>query len=136
VNSEELGVLDRLFGWRYTTETDMLKATFDWPSQSGVAILTRGEAGCLVYHQWEEDDGEGGEYFPSELLEESAVPARVVDTVGAGDAFTAAMVCLHLEGRPLRDCARFANHYAARVCEHQGATPRIDRAEVERAAFG
>ena len=55
----------------------------------------------------------------------------VLDTVGAGDAFTAAMVCLHLEGRPLRECARFANHYAARVCEHVGATPRIDRAEVE-----
>jgi len=64
------------------------------------------------------------------------VPARVVDTVGAGDAFTAAMVCLHLEGRALRECARFANHYAARVCEYQGATPRIDRHEVERAAFG
>ena len=64
------------------------------------------------------------------------VPVNVVDTVGAGDAFTAAMVCLHLEGRPLRDCVRFANHYAARVCEHQGATPRVDRAAVERAAFG
>jgi fructokinase len=64
-----------------------------------------------------------------------AAPAHVIDTVGAGDAFTAAMVCLHLEGRPLRECARFANYYAARVCEHVGATPRIDRAEVERAAF-
>lgn len=65
-----------------------------------------------------------------------AAPAKVVDTVGAGDSFTAAMVCLHLEGRPLRDCARFASHYAARVCEHPGATPLIDRAEVEWAAFG
>jgi fructokinase len=55
----------------------------------------------------------------------------VVDTVGAGDAFTAAMVCLHLEGKPLRDSARFASAYAARVCEHVGATPVIDRA-----AFG
>ena len=61
-----------------------------------------------------------------------SVPARVVDTVGAGDAFTAAMVCLHLEGKPLRECARFANHYAARVCEQPGGTPRIDRAEIER----
>ena len=69
-----------------------------------------------------------------EPIHEPGVPANVIDTVGAGDAFTAAMVCLHLEGRPLRECARFANHYAARVCEHQGATPRIDRAEVERAA--
>jgi fructokinase len=88
-----------------------------------VAILTRGGRSTVV-SDWQRTD-----WVP-------AVPANVVDTVGAGDAFTAAMVCLHLEGRPLRDCARFANHYAARVCEHQGATPRINRAAVERAAFG
>lgn len=69
-------------------------------------------------------------------IRELAVPVRLVDTVGAGDAFTAAMLYQHLEGRPLHECVRFANHYAARVCEHQGATPRIDRAEVEQAAFG
>jgi len=90
---------------------------------------------------WLMTDGPNGvsvrtlEPSAGERFREPGVPARVVDTVGAGDAFTAAMVCLHLEGRPLRECARFANHYAARVCEHQGATPRIDRREVERAAF-
>jgi fructokinase len=88
-----------------------------------VAILTRGGRSTVV------SDWQRTEWVP-------VVQVDVVDTVGAGDAFTAAMVCLHLEGRSLRDCARFANHYAARVCEHQGATPRIDRAEVERAAFG
>lgn len=65
---------------------------------------------------------------------EPGVPANVVDTVGAGDAFTAAMVCLHLEGKSLREAARFAVHYAARVCEHPGGTPAIDRSGVERAA--
>jgi fructokinase len=91
-----------------------------------LVIVTRGDQGCeLVGSEF----GERSFFVPG-------VPARVVDTVGAGDAFTAAMVCLHLEGQPLCECARFANHYAARVCEHRGATPRIDRAEVEMAAFG
>jgi fructokinase len=89
-------------------------------------IGTRSDQGALVF-------GGSNRAVP---IHEPGVPAKVVDTVGAGDAFTAAMVCLHLEGWPLRECARFANRYAARVCEHVGATPRIDRAEVERAAFG
>jgi fructokinase len=88
-----------------------------------VCILTRGQRSTVV------TDWQRTEWIP-------AVPADVVDTVGAGDAFTAAMVCLHLEGRPLRDCARFANHYAARVCEQPGGTPRVDRGQVERAVFG
>jgi fructokinase len=86
-----------------------------------VVIITRGAAGAEVL------TAEG------QTHRVRGIPAQVIDTVGAGDAFTAAMVCLHLEGRPLRDCAKFANAYAARVCEHRGGTPRIDRAEVERA---
>lgn len=91
--------------------------------EAKVHIATMGQVGCEV----KATDGEP--------FSEPGVSAKVVDTVGAGDAFAAAMVCLHLEGRSLRECARFANHYAARVCEHVGATPRIDRREVEAAAF-
>jgi fructokinase len=105
--------------------TDLWHGLFLW-SGPKIVLLTKGGHGCEV---WTREPGE-------EQLIEPGVPARVVDTVGAGDAFTAAMVCLSLEGRPLHDCARFANHYAARVCEHHGATPRIDRREVELAAFG
>jgi fructokinase len=58
----------------------------------------------------------------------------VVDTVGAGAAFTAGLVCSTLEGRPLREAARFANRLAARVAAAPGGTPRIDRASAEREA--
>lgn len=71
-----------------------------------------------------------------EVIVEPGVPANVVDTVGAGDAFTAAMVCLHLEGKPLAECVRFAVRYAAKVCEHAGGTPPVDRTEIERAVGG
>lgn len=87
-----------------------------------VGIFTRGEKGVAV------TDWQRTEWVPGLTVD-------VVDTVGAGDAFTAAMVCLYREGRPLRECARFANYYAARVCEHQGATPVIDRRTVEAIAF-
>ncbi len=110
--------VNRIDNWRGDIELVMRELAHPL-----VVIVTRGESGCSVYTR-------------SEAIHEPGIPARVVDTVGAGDAFTAAMVCLHLEGHPLRECARFANHYAARVCEHQGGTPRIDRAEVERAVFG
>lgn len=104
----------------------------DWVTNAGVLmehfvggprtlITTRGENGCIILG----DDGGATE---------PGVRANVVDTVGAGDAFTAALLCLHLEGKPMQECARFAVHYAARVCEHPGGTPRISRAEVERAA--
>lgn len=125
LNVDELRVLTDVFGWPGTTDAERVANLFRFSmAQSRVVILTRGADGCTVYP----DRGEP-EHVPG-------VPANVVDTVGAGDAFTAAMVCLHLEGRSLRDCARFAAHYAARVCEHRGGTPLVDRAEVERAAFG
>ena len=125
VNDHELGEL--LSGSNICEPLPRKESSLRWlfsprdPRQVG--IVTRGGKSTAVA------DWQRTEWIP-------AVPVEVVDTVGAGDAFTAAMVCLHLEGRPLRECARFANHYAARVCEHRGATPRVDRADVERAAFG
>jgi fructokinase len=131
VNSDELGpqlckagasILDDDFA--IETEAELIdQLRKDTGRDDRLLIVTRGASGA--------------ELFGPELIIHDHPPAvTVADTVGAGDAFTAAMVCLHLEGRPLKDCARFANYYAARVCEHVGATPIIDRAEVERTAFG
>ncbi len=98
-----------------------------------LVCLTTPEQRCAMWTH----GGDGCDLFAfGEEFHEPGVPAKVVDTVGAGDSFTAAMVCLHLEGRPLRECAKFAVHFAARVCEQPGGTPRIDRKEVERDAFG
>lgn len=127
VNESEWMALEGVFGGVLCTElAQWVRRLADRPD--AVWIITCGENGVLLDHPVNEE-GLSGDHVP-------VVPTQVVDTVGAGDSFTAAMVCLHLEGRPLRDCARFATHYAARVCEHRGATPSIDRAEVERLAFG
>jgi fructokinase len=54
-----------------------------------------------------------------------------VDTIGAGDAFTAGLLAYRLEGRPLTEAAAFANRLAARVAASAGGTPRIERRQVE-----
>jgi fructokinase len=57
--------------------------------------------------------------------EESSLPAppvQVVDTVGAGDAFTASVVCDFLRGLPLEEINRRANEVAGFVCSVPGAS--------------
>jgi fructokinase len=121
VSADEMRALAPGLGPHLTPQQWYADTWWEGGPPDKVLIVTDGPNGVTILHR----DFE---------FHEPGVPARVVDTVGAGDAFTAAMVCLHLEGRPLRECARFANQYAARVCEQPGGTPRIDRAEVERAA--
>ncbi|ACQ79882.1 PfkB domain protein [Beutenbergia cavernae DSM 12333] len=53
-------------------------------------------------------------------VEIPAAPARVVDTVGAGDAFTAGYLHVVLDGGPLPDAVRSGAWTAARVVEHHG----------------
>jgi fructokinase len=83
-----------------------------------LACLTYGERGCRV------QTAAGEVEMPGERVE-------VVDTVGAGDAFTAGLLVYRLEGRTLAESARFANWLAARVAASAGGTPRIERAELE-----
>lgn len=50
---------------------------------------------------------------------------QVVDTVGAGDAFTAALIWSRLEGWELDRSARFANRVGAPVASRSGAMPEL-----------
>ncbi len=43
------------------------------------------------------------------------------------------MVCLHLEGKPLRECP-VRQSLRGSCVQYPGGTPRIGRAEIERAA--
>ena len=52
-------------------------------------------------------------------------PPRVADTVGAGDAFTAAVVTGLLRGDDLDAINAFANRIASYVCTQPGGTPTI-----------
>lgn len=74
--------------------------------------FTRGAHGSLLLagDRWSEHPG---------------LPVQVVDTVGAGDAFTAAFVVGLCLQRPLDDINRIANEVAAHVCTQAGGTGEL-----------
>lgn len=73
-------------------------------------VVTRGARGSLLADRDNRDEHPG-------------MAVKVADTVGAGDAFTAAVVMGRLAGLPLPEINRRANRLAAYVCSRQGATP-------------
>jgi ribokinase len=62
-----------------------------------------------------------------------AFPAGVVDTTGAGDAFTAAFAVALAEGRDEREAVRWGCAAGAHMVEHPGVVPGLPtRDELER----
>jgi fructokinase len=116
LNEDELEVLRPLLGLEGTTSSELL-ASLRRRYDLEVIALTRGERGCLVQAEDEEISVPG-------------VRVQVVDTVGAGDAFTAGLLSGVLEGKALADAAAFANRLAARVAASSGGTPTIRRADL------
>lgn len=75
-----------------------------------LVVMTRGAKGAMLIHS----DG---------LVEHPGVPATVVDTVGAGDSFTASTTIGLLEGKEYAETLADACQVAAGVCSHAGAVP-------------
>jgi fructokinase len=83
-------------------------------------VVTLGERGAFATSP----DGERV-YCPGYACE-------VVDTCGAGDAFTAGFACRLLRGRSLGDCCQLGNAVGAMVASQRGATTPITPEQVER----
>jgi fructokinase len=77
-----------------------------------LAVLTCGDKGSLLLSADTVSD------LPGE-------PVEVVDTIGAGDAFTAALVLGYLKQWPLDKINRYAAKVAAYVCAQPGAMPEM-----------
>ena len=113
LNEEELPVVAQLVGVSAAAPSEMLRALCDRFGLK-LAALTRGPCGSLLV-------------TPGEVCESPAPPTEVVDTVGAGDAFTAALLTGVLAGRSLDEVGLRANAVASYVCSQPGATPPIPR---------
>jgi fructokinase len=118
LNDDELVVLGRLFSLTGGNESDLV-ADLRRRFGLGLVALTRGERGCLMQ-------------TADEQIEVPGERVNVIDTVGAGDAFTAGLLCCVLEGKSVAEAARFANRLAGRVAASRGGTPSFDKTELDR----
>ena len=114
LNAEEMPIVAAACGEKGTS---LLGALQGIRQRHGLqaAVLTLGAEGSIIVTD-------------REVSQLPAVAVKVVDTVGAGDAFTAAVVVGLLRGLPLAVIHRHAASLAAFVCSQRGATPEIPAA--------
>lgn len=108
LNDEELPVVAEMFGLKGSVR-DQLAALLNTFSLKLIAY-TRGKDGSLMV-------------TPDEWNDCPGTPVDVVDSVGAGDSFTATLCMGMLSGQPLTVINHHANRVAAFVCSQPGATP-------------
>ncbi len=108
INDEEIGTVSDLLGIPGTAE-DVCRALIGKYGLRYV-ILTKGADGSEIV-------------TPDEVICEKAAEVDIVDTVGAGDAFTAAFVVSVLRGDSLSRAQKNATETAGYVCSKKGAMP-------------
>lgn len=110
VNDEEALLLEwELFESKNGFECFAAKALEDY-DLSGV-LITCGKHGCMVFEKGREP------------LRAPGVEVEAIDTVGAGDAFSAAFLTELLKGKTAEKAAKKANWRGAMVASKPGAIP-------------
>ncbi len=113
LNGDELGVVARLFNWPADAGALAARAREIFGVR-GIA-LTLGAGGCELY-------------FEGAAVRSVPPPIECRDAVGAGDAFSAALILGLLGGEPLQSVADRANEVGAFVASQSGAMPRLPEA--------
>ena len=108
INDEEIGIVAGMFGLA-GDDRDSCRALIE-AFGLRLVILTRGAEGSEVI-------------TTDEVIPQGVGDVEVVDTVGAGDSFTAAFVVAYLRGDSLAEAQRLATETASYVCSRKGAMP-------------
>jgi fructokinase len=113
LNDDELPTLAAMFNLTGSTENQMESLTRIFSLK--VVALTRGANGSLLYQDLED----------TRWSDCASDPVEIIDTVGAGDSFTAALVLGLLSKMDLDEINAVANAVARYVCSQAGATPGL-----------
>jgi fructokinase len=115
LNDDELPTLATMFSISGSTEKQIEQLAQRFRLQ--VVALTRGPNGSLLYQENSVRQSRWSDY--------QSHAVKVVDTVGAGDSFTAALVMGLLLRVDLDEINSIANDVARYVCSQAGATPAL-----------
>lgn len=98
---------------RMTRKPDVREAARELGRLARIVAVKRGGDGALVH------SAEG-------TFEVPAVPAKVVETTGAGDSFNAGFLAAFVKGAPLEECARAGAAAGARAVTRPGGTTAFE----------
>lgn len=115
INDEELDTLSDLIhiGGDETERCEQLRDMFSL----NMVILTKGTNGSRIV------SASCNSFLPTPQV-------KVEDTVGAGDAFTAAFIATYLNCESIETAHRYAVDVAAFVCTKKGAMPSYDNSNL------
>ena len=111
INDEELIVVDRLFELKGKNAEHICRSLMD-KFEISTLILTCGAHGSHVFIEQKHSFKE-------------TPKVNVIDTVGAGDSFTASFCASILRGMSMREAHQRAVDVSAFVCSNAGAMPKL-----------
>lgn len=120
LNESEAEILARMFNLPDSFANFAPAAVQQW--NLAACVVTLGEKGVVAAND------------KNEFIQRPGHKVKVIDTVGAGDAFTAGFLHCYLEERPLPYCCDFANALGALVAQTRGGTAPIKLTEIKALA--
>lgn len=127
--SLELATIVKLSGEELSTVASMLEI-----DRKGKETLAKALIACFNLDLVAVTRGKEGSLLVSadETFDHPGFRVQVKDTIGAGDAFAATLSHYYLRGAPLKVISEEANRVGAWIATQAGATPEIDRLELEQ----
>jgi fructokinase len=122
LNEEELPQVSSLLNLGTGTEEILAKRLLKECSLR-LACITRGDRGSLIVSD-------------ETAVEHQGFHVKVVDAVGAGDAFTACVAHHYMRGKPLQEISESANRFASWVATQRGATPTVTAEQLQNILSG
>eukprot|EP00899_Mesostigma_viride_P010137 jgi/Mesvir1/19124/Mv12866-RA.1 len=111
LNDSEIPMVARVLGIKSSEPSKFAHALFE-DYGIDLVVVTRGARGCLIIS-------------PHESYDIPGVKVQLADAVGAGDAFTSALIMALVRKWPLELAGRYANEVGALVASHYGAMPPL-----------